>query len=205
MSFLILILYFLSFHFVPPLLRATLAICWLAVHISQKKFGSSLHLGILGLLILSLPIVASLQFFLGYPIRLITTKISVELLNLIGYAVKSQGTLMHWAGELVAVDTPCAGIRMLWCALYTSFALSCFFKLSFFHTWINYLLTALIVFLANIIRTTALFLLESRIISFPFPAHYLIGILTFSLAILLVLTFSRRMQKYEMQRLSYAN
>lgn len=175
----ILVVYILTYFFAPPLFRATLFIFWLAAFISQKKLGASIHLGILGLLLLSLPIIASLQFFLGYPIRIVTTQIASKILGMIGYTVVPKGTLMAWAGELIAVDAPCAGIRMLWCALFISFTLSCFLNLSTLATWLSYSLTALVVFLANIFRTVILFFIELKIIKLPFPAHVLTGLIIF--------------------------
>jgi len=195
----VILVYILSYHYFPPMLHAVLVVLWIALQLGQINLGMSFHLGIFGLLFLSLPIIASLQFFLGYPIRLVTTHIASHIIGLTGYAVVAQGTMLAWAGELVAVDAPCAGIRMLWCTLYISFTLSCFFKLSTFQTWLNYFLATVLVFIGNIIRTVILFFLESKILKLPFPAHTLTGLIVFTLVIAAVFTVSSQFKLSRMR------
>ena len=66
---------------------------------------------------LSLPVVASLQFYAGYPMRLAAAEGAVRLLELGGIVVARNGVSIEVGGMAIAVDPACSGIRMLWHAL----------------------------------------------------------------------------------------
>jgi hypothetical protein len=61
----------------PPMLRAGLAVAGVAT-----CYGIHRRAGLLGLFALSLPVVASMQFFAGYPLRLAAAEGTVRLLEL---------------------------------------------------------------------------------------------------------------------------
>lgn len=94
----------------PALIRASLAMVGFGALIYHRRDGVPLA----ALLLLSLPVIASLQFYLGYWLRLITGHGSGVLLNLLGVDVVPSGVLLLWRGETIAIDPPCSGIRMLW-------------------------------------------------------------------------------------------
>lgn len=180
-AFALMLVYAGTFLWVPAIVRAGLAVLSLAFTLSALCGGQRLHLGLCALLLLSLPLVASLQFYLGYPLRFITTALSAQAVTLLGFDVQAVGTHLHWQGEIISVDAPCSGIRMLWSGLYMNFTLACFARLGTLATWISYSCSCLLIFLANLLRTTALFFSESNIVSAPQWLHQAVGVALFAL------------------------
>lgn len=68
------------------------------------------RLALLGLALLGMPVIASMQFYAGYPLRIITAELSAWLLQAGGLAVERSGTALWVAGRLVIVDAPCSGV-----------------------------------------------------------------------------------------------
>lgn len=184
-------IYALSYTSLPPLFRGVIAVIALAFSLSSICYGRTLHAGIAGLMLLSLPLIASLQFYGGFPIRIVTAFASSHLLGLFGYQVQPQGTLLYWLGEVIAVDAPCAGIKMLWTALYLNFTLAAWRDLGFLSTWFSTSVTLFSVFIGNILRATLLFFTESGILHAPGIAHEAIGMLVFAMVALAILSFHR--------------
>jgi len=74
---------------------------------------------------LSLPVVATLNFYSGYPFAAWRwTAFSCGLLKIAGFAVTAQGTELLWGNQIVEVDAPCQGVKMLWFSLYIAAALA---------------------------------------------------------------------------------
>ncbi|MFP5380347.1 MAG: archaeosortase/exosortase family protein, partial [Vicinamibacteria bacterium] len=117
-----LVVYLLGFAMLPALVRGALAIAAIACALPRDAARPPWPLG--ALLLLSLPVIATLQFYLGFPLRVATTWCAAHLLALGGYDVVAHGTILQWAGEEVLVDAPCSGIRMLWTASYLSATLA---------------------------------------------------------------------------------
>jgi exosortase/archaeosortase family protein len=182
-------IYAASFGWLPPLIRGILAVVALSFSLSSICYGRTVHAGIFGLMIVSLPIIASLQFYGGFPIRVITAFVSSQLLGLFGYDIHPQGTLLYWLGEVIAVDAPCAGIKMLWTGLYLNFTLAAWRNLGFLATWLSTSFTLFSVFIGNISRATLLFFTESGIVNAPDIAHQAIGIIVFAIVAFAVLGF----------------
>ena len=178
---LVVLLYVVTYPVLPPLARAGIAFTSIAVTISLVRFGKPFHPGVLGLLWLSLPLVPSFQFYLGYPLRLLVAGLAAPILRLGGFAVVQEGTCLNWAGRLIWIDAPCSGVRMLWVGLYLTFTLVCFYELRLFKT-VVILLAALSAILAgNVFRALALFYLESGVFPMPAWAHDYTGVVAFAL------------------------
>jgi exosortase/archaeosortase family protein len=182
-------IYAAGYGWLPPLFRGLLTVVALSFSLSSICYGRTVHAGIFGLMIVSLPLIASLQFYGGFPIRVITAFVSSHLLGLLGYDVHPQGTLLFWLGEVIAVDAPCAGIKMLWTGLYLNFTLAAWRELGFFATWLSTSFTLFSVFVGNIFRATLLFFTESGIVNAPDVAHEAIGIMVFAIVAFGVLGF----------------
>jgi len=188
-SAVIAIIYIVSYGYLPPLIRGVLAVIALGFSISSICYRKTMQTGVIGLMLLSLPLIASLQFYGGFPIRVITAFVSSHLLGLVGYNVQPQGTLLYWLGEVIAVDAPCAGIKMLWAGLYLNFTLATWHQLSFITTWLSTSFTLFSVFIGNICRATLLFFTESGLVHAPEIAHQAIGMLVFAFVVIAVLCF----------------
>ena len=186
----VLLFYTLSYQYLPDLVRGFLMILTLGTLLSTMLSKERFHLGLLGLLVLSLPLIASLQFYAGYPLRLVTTYLASEGLNVIGVLVEQQGTSLLWTGEVISVDAPCSGVKMLWAGLYLAFTLSCFLGLNTKNTWLSYLGASVLIFVANVVRTTVLFFVEAKPDLFPESAHQWIGLLIFMLSSFFIIQLS---------------
>ena len=154
-------------------------------------------LGHWGLFALSLPLIASLQFYGGFPIRWVVGKVCSGLLNLVGVEVTAVGTALHWRGEMVIIDAPCSGIQMLWMGAFFSCVIICQWKLD---TWKSFKLlqfAGLAVFAANVLRNFSLFFLETEIIRAPEWGHSGVGLGFFGLALWGIWKRAERLVKVE--------
>ena len=156
--------------FLPTLITASLAL--LTVAFATGVIRSP---GLTGLLVLSLPLMASLNFYFAWPVRLGIAISSEALLNLTGLSVTREGTLLLFQNAEVGVDAPCSGLRMLWFTGYLTCAMAALYQ----HSWKKFfLLIPLAIGLsivANIIRTTLLFFPESGLIKLPYWTHEALG------------------------------
>ncbi|MCI0444529.1 exosortase/archaeosortase family protein [bacterium] len=181
LSTILILMYSFTFGVVPPMLRAGFA--WLAFAL---LIPIQVPVGVWGLMALSLPVIPSLQFFLGYPLRLVTTYAAAGILKIQGFEIVPQGTGLYWAGETVWIDAPCSGIRMLWSGLYLAFTLSSVYRLHL-STFLRATLTAVLAILAgNAIRASLLFYPETRLLALPEWAHPAIGVVSFFITAIFV-------------------
>lgn len=181
MPALIVLLYVVTYPVLPPLARAGVAFTAIAVTVSLVRFGKPFHPGVLGLFWLSLPLVPSLQFYLGYPLRLLVASLAAPILRLGGFAVVQEGTCLNWAGQLIWIDAPCSGVRMLWVGLYLTFTLICVYELRLFKTLVLLTAAFFAIIIGNVFRAVALFYLESGVFPMPAWAHDYTGLVAFAL------------------------
>lgn len=158
----------------PPMLRAVMAVAGVATW-----FGLHRKPGITGLLVLSLPIIASLQFYAGYPLRLAAAEGSVRILDAAGLIVSRKGVGIELGGMTIGVDPACGGIRMLWHAFAAAMALAAINRTSWRATIAGGILALLLVVPANVVRATWLVLAESGRFHFAMPGHGEIGLICF--------------------------
>lgn len=163
----------------PPLARAILAMTALTFTLSVWRFGKSFHVGLYGLLLLSLPSVASAQFFLGYPLRVAVGVAVAFLLQIQGLDVWREGVCLHWGEKIVWIDAPCSGIKMLWFGLFLAAFLVCFYRLSNLTSLAVFGSAFFIILLGNIFRASALFYTEAEIFRAPPFMHEAIGVFAF--------------------------
>lgn len=170
---------FLGYDTLPALVRGGL---WmLALMALLGTAGAALARG--GLLLLSLPVVATAQFYLGFPLRALTAACSVPVLRLLGIEVARQGTALRWAGETVLVDAPCSGIQMLWTGLFAACALAAVRGFGGIATLRLLRWAGAAVGGANLLRCVALFLLEVRGGGIAGGVHTGVGLTCFGAAL----------------------
>lgn len=191
----LLLLYAAGYAWLPPLPRATLAFSAIAATLSTLRFGTRLHLPLWGLLLLSLPLIASLNFYLGYPLRVFTGTATAMLLQTNGLAVVRDGALLLWNGQSIAIDAPCSGIKMLWTGGYLCCALAAFQGMRPGRTLLLGLAAFAVVLLANILRASALFYMEAGILPLPPAAHTGIGIAAFIVTAALIAALAHWLDK----------
>lgn len=164
-----------------PLARAAIAFTALAVTASSLRFGKSFHPGLFGLFYLSLPTLPTLQFFGGYPLRVVVAGLTAPILRMSGFAVIPEGTCLNWAGRMIWIDAPCSGIKMLWVGLFLTFVILCLYELPLLKTLLLLPLVGVVIMAANVFRAVALFYLEAGVLSSPSWGHEYAGVIAFVL------------------------
>jgi exosortase len=146
-----------------------------------------------GLLVLSLPVVSSmqLQLYLGYPLRAFTAWASRGVLAVLGLEVMQTGTALTWMGRTVLVDGPCSGIRMLWVGMLLAALLSYLTRASAGRFTLNAAASFLIILVGNVLRNSLLFVKEAGILRLPAWTHAGTGLLVFLLTSLLIVSVIR--------------
>ena len=187
-------LYALSSIVAPPLVAALIAMVSLTFVVSRWRFATTFHPGLFTLLLLCLPIADSLNFFLGYPMRVIVGEATAFLLNMQGLIVYRDGVNLQFGERLLVIDAPCSGIKMLWFGMLLATNLSFLFKLAP-RMFLPVLLLALAAtMLGNLARASALFYIEGGfIIDAPAWMHSAVGVVAFifsSIAIAVVVKVS---------------
>jgi hypothetical protein len=104
----------------PWLALSTLAVLAIASAWAAFRLPGTPVLPVFGLLWLALPVMASLQFYAGYPLRLVTAHCSAWLLQAIGLAAEARGAGVLFDGRWVLVDAPCCGVQLAWLACCTA-------------------------------------------------------------------------------------
>ena len=112
----------------PPLAAALLAVLSLAAHAFAWLPERAPRAALAGLALLALPLVASLQFYVGYPLRVFTAQFSAWLLQAVGLEAERSGASMTVGGQLVVVDAPCSGVQMAWMAYFAACAAGAFMR-----------------------------------------------------------------------------
>lgn len=169
----------LSQSILPPLLRGLVSVLALLLAILSLRAPGQPWLGWLGLGVLSLPLLSSLQFFVGYPLRVVTAEASAWLLRLGSWTVERQGSALLVDNQWVMVDAPCSGIRMAWVGYFTACALAAWLRLPDRLLLRRLPLVGLLVLGGNILRNTLLVWGESGASGLPGWAHETIGLLVF--------------------------
>ena len=170
----------------PIAVRAMLAFLALAALASAARLGKRLDLPLCVLAMLALPLAASLQFYCGYPLRVLAGSLSAVLLQLNGLGVVREGAVLVWGAQTVAIDAPCSGVKMLWASCYLTSALAALFRFTALKTVAAMLLALAAVVAANAIRAAALFYIETGLLSLPPWSHDAVGLVTFLFAAIMI-------------------
>ncbi len=135
----------------------------------------------MGVGLLALPILPSLDFYLAWPMRQISASLTAGLLRLNGFSVHVEGVAIAWQDQLLLFDGPCSGINMLWAALLLTSILSLIGQVGPIRYGAALIITALMAIFANALRASSLFYLETGFIpAMQGPVfHELVGISSF--------------------------
>jgi exosortase/archaeosortase family protein len=148
--------------FAPPLPAAMLAALALAAHLFAWLPDRVPRASLAGLALLALPLVGSLQFYVGYPLRVFTAEFSAWLLQAAGIGAERSGAAMRVHGQLVIVDAPCSGVQMAWLAYFAACAVAAFTRLRDGAFVRRLPLVGLLVLTGNVLRNSLLVALEAR-------------------------------------------
>ena len=109
----------------PPLLTGLICVVALACGLLAFLPRRVASLPVIGLAVLALPLLSSLQFYAGYPLRLLTAEAGRWLLAPF-FNVVREGSSLWIDGRLVIVDAPCSGVQMVWLGYFTACAVALF-------------------------------------------------------------------------------
>ena len=135
-------------------MRAQGGVLWPAPRLAVGR------LPVLGLAVLALPLIASLQFYAGYPLRVLTAEASRWLLAP-WFAVGREGSSLNVNGVLVIVDAPCSGVQMAWAGYFTACAVALWAGRSDRAFALRLPLVGAAVLVGNVLRNSALVALQA--------------------------------------------
>jgi exosortase/archaeosortase family protein len=161
----------------PPLVGALLAALAMAAGLRSFLPSGQALLPMAGLAVLALPVVSSLQFYAGYPLRVVTAQLSTGLLQLAGLAAERSGSAMLVQGRLIIVDAPCSGVQMVWMAYFCACTVAAFSELRDRQLlarlpWVGGLVLA-----GNVLRNSVLVALEAQQDHVSEAVHQGVGLL----------------------------
>ncbi|MCC6485901.1 MAG: archaeosortase/exosortase family protein [Candidatus Hydrogenedentes bacterium] len=192
----LLLIYALVFTRVPQLVSCELAAAALActlLGLLPDKLRSR-SWGISILLLLSMHVSTSVEFFVGYPLRFVSTWIAALML---GPMAQSFGTALTDGINVYQIDAPCSGVKMLTSALVMGAALSVLLRLRPRATLALVAAAGVIAVLGNAHRAATLFVIGAP----ETEVHAVIGIVVFIECALVLAGLGAFMKRRELRRL----
>ena len=163
----------------PVLIAGVLAVAAMTCGVLAVRDDAHPVLPWLGLGLLALPVISSLQFFVGYPLRVVTAQVSSWVLHGFGIVALREGSTLAIDGHLIMVDAPCSGIQMAWVAYFTACLAAAWLGLRDCVFVKRIAGVGALVLAGNIVRNTLLVALEADRVAKPQWMHELVGILVF--------------------------
>lgn len=180
------LLYAITWPIAPKLLSAIIAVVAVGCLINAQGGKFRLGLGSWLLLLFSLPIVSSLNFYSGYPLRLVVGKIAAPLISMVGFPTVADGTALIWNSQMIQIDAPCSGIKMLWFALFIGAVLTSILELNLLQSAMVLSSAVLAALFGNVLRITSLFFIEAKVLPIdPLQEqfiHQAVGAVAFAIA-----------------------
>lgn len=175
----------------PPLLSTLLSVLALASALlaflqrprSDAPRGAvgAAALPVLGLAVLALPLLSSLQFYAGYPLRVLTAALSRCLLMPF-FSVTREGASLWVDGRWVIVDAPCSGVQMVWLGYFTACITALFMARCSSRGFVARLpLVGAWVLIGNVVRNACLVAAEGAGRPLPAWGHEALGLLVLAL------------------------
>ncbi len=193
---LLLVIYGMSYLVpTPSILRAAIASTSLFLTVQYAIFDRRPPVAYWGMILFALPVVPSLQFYLGFPARLISAILTVPLLQMNGLSVRREGTYLVWQEQLIQFDAPCSGVTMLWAGILLTLSIAYLKTFSTLKTLFALVICSVFILLGNVLRAGSLFYLETGL--FPAQAswwHDAVGVVVFIGTSVALLATLNRMQ-----------
>ncbi|MEZ5353479.1 MAG: archaeosortase/exosortase family protein [Bryobacteraceae bacterium] len=181
----------------PPIFRCAAAFSAVGSTLVRWRLGPGGHWPFVALLVLAAPMIASLDFTLGFPLRLAASHCTAALVSLAGFSVSAEGTLLRWGSRMVAIDAPCSGARMLYTGLVVTAALAAYERFSLRRTAAAFAGAIPVTVAANVFRAAGLFFIEAGVVADAGIAtatawvHSGLGVLVFGLLTVSLLHMNR--------------
>lgn len=173
----------------PALPGTAVAVVAVALLLRRIAGGALPWPPLVGLALLALPVLPSLDFYLAYPMRRAGAALAAALLRLNGIAVGVEGVALSWNGSLLLFDAACSGVRMLWAGLFLVSAVGLAAGFGLRRYVLAVAVAAAIAIAGNAVRAASLFYVEN---GFAGPlqgpvAHEAVGLVSFLLLALAIL------------------
>jgi exosortase/archaeosortase family protein len=195
---LLLALYAASYLLLPPIIRAAIAVAATLFCFHVAMFRERPPVAFWGLVALALPVLPSLQFTLGYPMRVVSAVLTVALLRAHGLEIDRQGTFLVWRDETIQFDAPCSGVNMLWAALLLTLMGCVFFRLGAGKVMLAVVVAVVVTIACNVLRASSLFYVEAGFVPQAQAWwHEGIGIAAFMLSAVVILLCLGRLRNAE--------
>ncbi|MDP9893637.1 exosortase/archaeosortase family protein [Variovorax boronicumulans] len=159
----------------PPLAAGLVAVLALACGLLAFLPRRVAALPVTGLAVLALPLLSSLQFYAGYPLRVVTAEASRWLLAP-GFDVAREGTSLMVDGRLVIVDAPCSGVQMVWLGYFTACAVALWARRSDKAFLRRLPMVGVLVLAGNVVRNSVLIAFEGAGHALAPWAHNALGL-----------------------------
>ena len=159
----------------PPLAAGLAAVLALACGLLAFLPRRIAALPVAGLAVLALPLLSSLQFYAGYPLRVVTAEASRWLLAP-GFDVAREGTSLMVDGRLVIVDAPCSGVQMVWLGYFTACAVALWARRSDKAFLRRLPMVGVLVLAGNVVRNSVLIAFEGAGHALAPWAHNALGL-----------------------------
>lgn len=163
----------------PVLIAGVIAVAAMTCGVLAVRDDAHPVLPWLGLGLLALPVISSLQFFVGYPLRVVTAQVSSWVLHGFGIVALREGSTLAVNGHLIMVDAPCSGIQMAWVAYFTACLAAAWLGLRDGVFIKRIAGVGALVLAGNIVRNSLLVAMEADRVTKPQWMHELVGILVF--------------------------
>ena len=164
----------------PDMLVALVGLLSLAAGLQAFLPAQVATAPVLGLSLLSLPLMASLQFYAGFPLRVVTAEVSSWLLTL-AHTVERSGSSLVVDGQLIIVDAPCSGVQMAWLGYFTA----CSVALAVGRGNRSFLLrlpvVGVLVLSGNVVRNTVLVALQASGMHLSTWGHEVVGLVVLAM------------------------
>ncbi len=186
--------YALTLGIVPAILSAAIAVTTTLATLYAAGHHRRPPIAFWGLCCLVLPVVPTLQFYFGYPMRVVSAVLTVPLLQLNGLEVSLSGTALIWNGQLIQFDAPCSGVTMAWAGMLLVFTVATLHAYDWRGLVRMSFLGLRLLLLANVLRAASLFYLETGLLPWNSePLHQAVGLAAFAMAMLCMLARMRRL------------
>ncbi|VAW75506.1 hypothetical protein MNBD_GAMMA12-1918 [hydrothermal vent metagenome] len=172
-----------------PMIQAVIVVMLYSCVLSQFNRSTKISPGLVGLLFLSLPLFASLDFYCGYPLRIIIGIASSFILNLQGVGVNLEGVNLVLGNKVIMIDGPCSGIKMMWTGSLMVFSIVAYYNLTLKQSFRLAVIAFTSILIANILRICALFYIETTQLNAPW-LHDAVGLVCYFAATIIILYFA---------------
>jgi len=159
----------------PDLVVALLGMLSLAAGLLAFLPASVASAPVWGLAVLALPLLASLQFYAGFPLRVLTAELSRWPLAL-AHSVERSGSSLVVDGQLILVDAPCSGVQMVWLGYFTACAVALAARRSNGSFLLRLPVVGVLVLTGNVARNTLLVWAQAAGWPWGAFAHEVVGL-----------------------------